>query len=239
MVYPTSGPYETYAQLLSEWPTAIASASQWFMWFDLSQIRLLSSNLEQKLQQKESVLGPAGWQLSDGTVKTLTNWRLQLNANQLMGCIFAKQVNLPGDGFEAGNNGLEYGGYTAPATSNTRSKYSKLNITFVESNASFVDLVIKPWLILSSYYGLVSRPIDSIKNVKCPWCDICFLSRVDPFTAPAVRKVYRFTNLVPVAIQGEQYSYMSDDMKYTSVDFVYDQYYIQEAETPGLLYDRR
>lgn len=239
MVYPTSGPYETYAQLLSEWPTAIASASQWFMWFDLSQIRLLSTNLQQKLQNKESLLGPAGWQLSDNTVKTLTDWKLQLNANQLMGCVFAKQVNLPGDGFEAGNNGLEYGGYTAPATSNARTKYSKLNITFVENNASFVDFVIKPWLILSSYYGLVSRPFDSVKNVKCPWCDICFLTRVDPFSPPAIRKVYRFTNLVPVAIQGDQYSYMSDDMKYTSVDFVYDQYYIQEAETPGLLGERR
>jgi hypothetical protein len=57
--------------------------------------------------------------------------------------------------------------------------------------------------------------------------------------APAVRKIYRFTNLVPVSIQGEQYSYMTDDMKYTSVDFVYDQYYIQDANTPGLLYDQR
>lgn len=235
MVYPTSGPYETYAQLLSEWPTALASASQWMMWFDLSEIRLLKTDLQKKLQEKESVLGPAGWQLSKSTVDTLLDWKLQLNAEQLMGCVFAKQVNLPGDGFDAGNNGLEYGGYTAPATSNARNKYSKLNITFLESNASFVDFVIKPWLILSSYYGLVSRPFTSSKNVKCSWCDICFLARTYPDQPPAIRKVYRFTNLVPVNIQGEQYSHMTDDMKYTSVDFVYDQYYIQDVNTPSLL----
>jgi hypothetical protein len=84
MVYPTSGPYETYAQLLSEWPTALASASQWFMWFDLSQISLLRSDIQKKLQSKESVLGPAGWQLNKNTLDTLIDWKLQLNADQLM-----------------------------------------------------------------------------------------------------------------------------------------------------------
>lgn len=235
MEYPTSGPYETYAQLLSEWPTALASASQWLMWFDLSQVPLLKTSIEKTLQEKESVLGSAGWQITKKTIDALTDWRLQLNSQQLMGCVFVKQVNLPNDGFDAGNNGLDYGGYTAPATSNSRNKYAKLNVTFMESNASFVDLVIKPWMILSSYYGLVARPYDSPRNVKCSWCDICLLARVRAGSAPVIRKVYRFTNLVPVNIQGEQYSYMTDDMKYSAVDFVYDQYYVREAETPSLL----
>lgn len=239
MVYPTSGPYETYAQLLSEWPTSLASASQWLIWFDLSQIPLLKNNVQKALQQKESVLGPAGWQISKKTVDTLTDSRLMLNANQVMGCVFAKQVNLPQDSFEAGNNGLDYSGYTAPATSGSRGKYPKLNITFMESNASFVDFVIKPWMVLSSYYGLVARLPDSQKNVKCTWCDVCLLARTGVGNPPVIRKVYRFTNLVPINIQGEQYSYMSDDMKYSAVDFVYDQYYVRDADTPSLLNIRR
>ena len=130
---------------------------------------------------------------------------------------------------------MSYGGYTAPITSNTRNSYQKLSITFLETNASFVDFVIKPWMILSSYYGLVARQPESDKNVKCSWCDICMLTRTRPGVAPVIRKVYRFTDMVPVNIQGEQYSYMSDDMKYSSVDFAYNQYYIQDAQTPSLL----
>jgi hypothetical protein len=235
MAYKASGPYETYAQILADWPTALGSASQWFLWFDLSDIPALQTDIQKKLREKEAVLGPSGWILGNDTVDKLLDWKLQLNADSSMGCVFARQVNLPGYSFEAGNSGLNYGGYTAPATSNSRSTYQKLNITFLETNASFVDFVVKPWMILSSYYGLVARGPNSDKNVKCSWCDICFLARTSPGVSPAIRKVYRFTNLVPVNIQGEQYSYMSDDMKYTSVDFVYDQYYIQEANTPGLL----
>lgn len=239
MESPTSGPYETYASLLSEWPTALAAASQWLLWFDMSQVPLLKLSIEKSLQQKESVLGPAGWQISKKTVDYLTDSRLLINAQQVMGCVFAKQVNLPQDGFDAGNNGLDYSGYTAPATSGARNKYSKLNITFMESNASFVDFVIKPWMVLSSYYGLVAREEGSPKNVKCSWCDVCLLSRTGAGNPPTIRKVYRFTNLVPISIQGEQYSYMSDDMKYSAVDFVYDQYYVREADTPSLLTLRR
>ncbi len=235
MEYPTSGPYETYAALLSRWPTAIASASQWLIWFPVDSINALTQMLQETLNEKESLMGSNGWQINGQTVKALTDWTVQMNANQVMGCAFAKQVNLPGDGYDAGNSGLEYGGYTAPATTNTRNKYSKLNITFVETNASFVDFVIKPWLVLSSYYGLIARAPDSKKNVKCPWCDVCLLARNGVNYAPSIRKIYRFTNLVPVNIQGEQYSYMTDDMKYSAVDFVFDQYYVRDADTSGLL----
>ena len=235
METPTKGPYESYSALLSKWPTAIASASQWLIWFPIDTINALTQNLQQTLSDKESLIGAGGWQINKETVNTLIDWKVQMNANQIMGCVFAKQVNLPGDGFDAGNNGLEYAGYTAPATSNIRSKYSKLNITFVETNASFVDFVIKPWLILSSYYGMVARSPESPKNVKCSWCDVCMLARSGVGSPPSIRKIYRFTNLVPVNIQGEQYSYMTDDMKYSQVDFVYDQYYIRDADTSGLL----
>lgn len=231
-----SGPYDTYLKTLTEWPNAIASSNQWFLWFDVASVPALRQNLDNQFYGLESNYGRgAGWNISDTTIDKLVDDQYHFLR---YGCVFAKQVNLPSDSFDASNSGLEYSGWLPPATSSNRQKYNKLKITFVESHASFVDLVIRPWLVLSSYFGLVSRPDDSPKNVKCSFCDVIFLARTTSSSRsaekhPVGRKVYRFRNIVPISIDGEQYSYLSDDLKTTSVEFVYDQYYIREAQTPS------
>lgn len=227
-------PYENYLKSLSNWPTALGSGSQWFLWFNIQGIPALFDSVTERLNDFEGNFGRySGWDINSNTILKLTDGELQFEKR--IGCVFVKQVNLPNDSFDAGNNGLDFAGWSAPATANTRAKYNKLRITFLETNASFVDFVIKPWMVLASYNGLMSRREDSYRNVKCSWCDINFLARITPGKTQAIRKTYRFNNIVPVSIDGEQYSYMSDDMKYTSVDFVYDQYYIRDTQTPSLL----
>jgi hypothetical protein len=227
-------PYENYLKSLASWPSALASASQWWMMFDIDSVPALQQDLTKRLNAFENNFGAnGGWHVDGQSVSKLTDG--EYNYQDGIGCVFARQVNLPTDGIEAGNTGLDYGGFLPPATSNTRNKYSKLRVTFLETNASFVDLVIRPWLILTSYYGLISRESDSPKNVKCSWCDVYLMARVGSGLKQEIRKIYRFNNIAPVSIDGEQYSYMADDMKYTSVDFVYDQYYVRDAETPNLL----
>ena len=235
-------PYENYLRTLATWPTALGSSSQWFLWFNIQGIPALFDSVTERLNDFEGNFGRySGWDINSNTTLKLTDGELQFENR--IGCVFAKQVNLPSDSFEAGNNGLDFAGWNAPATANTRSKYNKLRITFLETNASFVDFVIKPWMVLASYNGLMSRREDSYRNVKCSWCDINFLARTvggrkyenRAGHGQIIRKTYRFNNLVPVSIDGEQYSYMSDDMKYTSVEFVYDQYYIRDTQTPAYL----
>lgn len=229
-----SGPYDSYLRTLTEWPNAVASSNQWFLWFDVANVPALQENLNNQLYNFEANYGRgSGWSIDDETVDKLTDG--EYHFRQRIGCVFAKQVNLPSDGFDASNNGLDYGGWLPPATSSNRQKYNKLKVTFMENNASFVDFVIKPWMILSSQYGLVSRPDNSPKNVKCSFCDVIFLARTQSKAPQVGRKTYRFKNIVPVSIDGEQYSYLSDDLKTTSVEFVYDQYYVRDTHTPFYL----
>lgn len=223
-------PYESYLNTLSEWPTALGSSNQWFLWFDIKNVVALTDNLNELLYKAEGNFGrESGWSINENSVLKLIDG--EYHFNDKIGCVFAKQVNLPSDGFEAGNEGLTYAGYMPPATSNTRQKYNKLRVTFLETNASFVDFVLKPWMILCSYYGLMSRRYDSKKNIRCSYCDVNFLARTKPQQEQDYRKIYRFQNIVPISIEGEQYSYLSDDMKTVSVEFIYDQYYIRDADT--------
>jgi hypothetical protein len=225
-----SSPYENYLRTLSEWPTALGSSNQWFLWFDIASVNALKNKLSETLYKFEGNFGLGeGWYVNDETISKLTDYEYHFKKN--VGCVFAKQVNLPTESFEAGNDGLSYGGWLPPATSNTRTKYNKLSVTFLETNASFVDFVIKPWLVLASYYGMMSRRQDSEKNIKCTFCDVHFLARTGSKNPQDSRKSYRFQNIVPISINGEQYSYLSDDMKTTSVDFVYDQYYVRDTHS--------
>jgi hypothetical protein len=233
-----SGPYDSYLKTLASWPTSVASSSHWFLQFDIAGIPALFDSVTERLNNFEGNFGKhSGWDITDDTILKLTDW--ELNLKNRIGCVLARQVNLPSDSFDAGNTGVDFAGWGAPATANTRSKYNKLKITFLETNASFVDFVIKPWLVLASYNGLMSRQYDSYRNVKCAWCDVNLLAKIGAGKRQALRKTYRFNNIVPVSIDGEQYSYMSDDMKYTSVDFVYDQYYIRDTHTPLYLNNTR
>jgi hypothetical protein len=152
----------------------------------------------------------------------------------MTGCVFARQVNLPSENIEAGNLGLEYGGFLPPATADRRQKYEPLKVTMLETNASFLDFIIRPWIIMVGYNGLIARSNDSPKRVKCD-IDVVFYSRTGYGSPMGIRKVYRFTNAAPIAINGEQYSYMEEGMRYTDVSFVYDKYAVLDGNSRSFI----
>lgn len=226
-----ASPYAAYLQMLGRWPTNIGLASQWFVYFDFSSVKALQNNLQTQLSNKESAFGNYGWNYSDSVTDYLLDGQLQYSFGNLMGCVFARQVDLPSENINAGNEGLSYGGYMPPATTGSREKYKKLGVTFLETNASFLDLIIRPWLVLVGYNGLVARSSSSEKNVKCRFADVIMLAKTGIGNDMGIRKAYRFYNLAPVSIDGEEYSYMADGMKYSKVSFVYDGYFVQDGNS--------
>jgi hypothetical protein len=152
-----------------------------------------------------------------------------------MGCVFVRQVTLPSEGVEAGNVGLAYGGFQPPATASNREKYQALSVTFLETNASFLDLVIRPWVISVGYNGLIARPRESQKYVKSNFADVVLLSKVGSYVRMGIRKIYRFYNLAPISIQSETYSYAEEGLRYSEVKFVYDSYAVLDGNTGNYL----
>ena len=233
--YNNTSPYAYYLDLLGKWPTGLGLASQWLIYFDFSSVNALNQNVLTQLLDKESALGNAGWKYSNDSIKYLLDGRLQYSIGNMTGCVFARQVTLPSESIAAGNEGLSYGGYQAPATAGNREKYKKLSVTFLETNASFLDLIIRPWTILVGYNGLVARSTNSQKNIKCRFADVVMFAKTGVGNQMGIRKLYRFYNLAPVSIEGEEYSYMQEGMKYSNVSFVYDGYFVQDGQTQSLL----
>jgi hypothetical protein len=230
-----NSPYSYYLSLLGKWSTNVALASQWFIYFDFSSVNALNSNLQNQLQNKESSFGKNGWSISDSTTSHLLAGGLQYADQNLTGCVFARQVTLPSERISAGNEGLSYSGFQAPATASSREKYKALSVVFLETNASFLDLIIRPWTVLVGYNGLVARSEYSSKAVKCRFADIVMLAKTGKGNPMAIRKLYRFYNLAPISIEGEEYSYAQDGLKYSTVTFAYDGYMVQDMDTAKMI----
>jgi hypothetical protein len=231
MAYVNS-PYSHYLDLLGSWPTGIALASQWFVYFDFSSVNSLLGNLQNALSDREIT---TDWSLNPNVTKYLLDGRLQTSVQNYMGCVFCREVNLPSENIIAGHEGLEYGGYQAPAVSTNREKYQPLKLTMLETNASFLDLVIRPWIISVGYNGLIARPSKSDKYVKSNFVDVVMLAKTGTYKAMGIRKIYRYYNVAPVGMEGETYSYQEEGLKYTNVSFVYDNYAILDGDTGNLI----
>jgi hypothetical protein len=232
---PENSPYSYYLSLLGKWSTNVALASQWFVYFDFSSVNALNSDLTYQLRNRESTYGSGGWSISNNSVNYLLDGGLQYSDQNMTGCVFARQVTLPSEKITAGNDGLDYGGFQAPATASSRQKYGTLNVTFLETNASFLDLIIRPWTVLVGYNGLVARDKNSSKAVKCRFADVVMLAKSGANKPMVIRKLYRFYNLAPVSIESEEYSYTQDGLKYSNVSFVYDGYLVQDVDTGKMI----
>jgi hypothetical protein len=227
-----TSPYAYYLDLLGKWPTGIALASQWFLYFDFSSVNSLMSNLQGVLKSRES---GSNWQYSTDATRYLLDGSLQYQSQSLFGCAFAREVKLPREEISAGNEGLEYGGFQAPATANTRAKYGKLSITMMETNASFIDLILRPWTIAVGYNGLVARPTNSPKYVKSNKLDVVMLAKTGSYSPMGIRKIYSFYNVAPVSIPQESYSYMEEGLRVSDIEFVYDRYSISDEGTGSFI----
>jgi hypothetical protein len=228
-------PYNFYLDILSRWPSTIALASQWFVYFDLGTVNALQADLASAVRNYDAGGSSGSWEISQTTINQLLRPDFQIATENLVGCVFARQVQTPTENIVAANQGLSYGGYQAPATVSSRSPYQKLTVVFTETNASFIDLVLRPWSIMVGYNGLVARTANSPKNIKCRFADIISLGKTGAGSPMAIRKVFRFYNLAPISVQGITNSYASEGLMYTSVDFVYDRYSILDAQSPQLM----
>lgn len=225
-------PYAYYLDLLGKWPTSIALASQWFVYFDFSSVNSLVTDFQNILNTKES---NSHWSYNSEATKYLLDGKLQYSVGNLMGCAFARAVRLPGEVINATHEGLSYGGFQSPATSSGREKYEKFELTMLETNASFIDLVLRPWAVAVGYNGLVARSKTSEKYVKANFVDVVLLAKTGAYTPLGIRKIYSFYNVAPVRIPSEEYSYMEEGLRTSNVEFIYDNYSVSDGNTGNLI----
>ena len=90
-----------------------------------------------------------------------------------------------------------------------------LNIEFKETNTSFIDFVVRPWVILASHFGMVARnpkdPAQIAKNMKVNM-HVLQYTRTRPGVSMIPRKAWTFYNCVPYNVSEQSLDYTDEKL---------------------------
>lgn len=253
---------EAYTRLLSTWAGSIPLQHFWAVEIDfntqfLTRFDAWASLLAQNTRTDSSYsLEEFPWEkFNSNIIKNLTVKDYQQNnldgGAYSMGCFFARTVNIPGERIETSNASInQAGGMLFPRFISKRAALNNLQISFMETNASFVDAVIRPWSIINSYSGNIARnPSDTLQPLKTTVTatfyskisNTTYISRAttgkqigiateNTQTRIVPRKKFIFNNAMPVSVNAQEHSYVGESLQSRAVDFLYTSYKIDMSD---------
>jgi len=205
---------------LNSWFTTPSLVSQWICVID-AYPPALNSNI---LRNLERTAGNYNAYDINVAKALLTSYPLQ----RVAGCIFANEVQIPGESYSVESIAIENNrGFIPGLASGARTSYSDgLQIGFYESNTSFVDMVLRPWVMLASHYGFITRK-DPKYRIKCN-ITMLFYSKTFQNVSMIPRKVFRFYNCVPTKIAVQNFNYAEKaETTSNSVNFAFTNYTVE------------
>ena len=204
---------ENFLRQLEKWEFAIPLNFMWMV--HIEQIpEIISTEYMHNLEPTANIQhsgssdktpgsNHTGWDIDRGK-KEITRDDFMKAAGGVGGCILAQGVNVPGEAYSVEDLAIENNmGMLPGKIGGNRSPLSQLTIEWRETNRSFTDLVIRPWLILASHLGQVARPPTDLRNIKST-IQVIQLGKTYQYTPTVERKVYTFYNCVPTTISAMQ-----------------------------------
>lgn len=211
---------------LTQRTTDIPYSTQWMIHFDIPVKISNASNLGDFDTQT--------WNISKAQ-NTIIN---SVNAvkSKLQGNVLAQSVTVPGEKIDVSRIGVdnEYrGGFNPFPIVKSRNEHEIITIDFLETRNSFIDLVIRPWIILLGSQGLVPISSDSNDSIKTDlWA--LFFDRGEAASGqePLIRKKWVFHNAVPIACDPVTHDYQKNNISINKTQWLYTHYTI-ESQNPA------
>ena len=206
---------------MESWFTAIPMSTQWIILID-SYPPGLSTSVIQGLERIDG--GKKGFDI-DSAKNILTSYPL----NKIIGCLFANNVTIPNEAWNVESVAVDNNrGFLPGVLGGGRNHEAPvLDIGFRETNTSFIDFVIRPWIILAAHFGLVARdPRDSeqaLKNMKVNM-HIMQYTRSRAGVSMIPRKIWNFYNCVPFTVNEESLEYTEEKMTVYNTRWTYSNY---------------
>lgn len=211
----TSGHIPYFHRMMCNWAYSAALPFMWVIIITADNKNNLISNIKQINNYEVP-----GWDIDSLADDTWTDATMDV-----IGCIFAQGVRLPGEGntieYAGISDGSKRGFINAPIM-NGRSDFEPLEIGFLETNQSFVDGVLRPWKILMDHKGFIATDINnSLKST----ISVYELAKAGPTTKNIIRKAWNFYKCAPTNLSSSDKTYAaSADYEKKQVQFLYNYY---------------
>jgi hypothetical protein len=189
---------------LESWLTALPLQSQWIILIQ-SFPSCINTNILQGLER-------TGGDYNNFDINQAKNLLTSYPFQKVNGCLFAQSVTIPDEKMAVKNlNISNQRGFLPGVLSDGRQFSNTLSIEFLETNTSFTDFVIRPWLIAAEHFGFVARENDSIskrdpRNVKST-IYVMEYTRTYQHVSMIPRKVWTFFNCAPTSIAAKTLKY--------------------------------
>ncbi len=206
----------------NQWTNAIPLNTQFVILIENYPPGLSTTNL----RNLEPITVSNGFDI-DIASSILTNAKNQ----SIIGCIFANGFQIGSEQLEAQEAPIDNNRGFIPGTIlGNRAGFAgnQFQINFRETNTSFTDVIMRPWLIMAAHHGYVARdPGSTSESEKDMKCNITILqySRSDKGLSQIPRKTWRFFNCVPTSLDTRTHTYGDDEgVQNFNVSFAYDKY---------------
>lgn len=237
-IFPFNYPFsytENFLQNLEKWEFAIPMKFLWLVQIDHVPATISSQSMwnthHAGPEVSSGAVGKPGsshrvWAIDQGK-REITKDVFMAAGNKSHGCILAQGVTLPGETYEvkdvAINNNM---GFLPGKVGGNRSGNGEMSIQFRETNRSFPDLVLRPWILLASHLGLVARPYGDNRDIKTN-IRIIQLAKTFQHMPLIERKIWHFYNCVPTGMDGKELTYDQNNIHLYTVKWSYTHYGIE------------
>jgi hypothetical protein len=192
---------------LESWLTAIPLQSQWIVLIQPFP-QCINTNILQGLER-------TGGEYKNYNIDQAKNLLTSYAFQKVNGCLFAQSVTLPDEKMNTtkatiGQEGAQRG-FLPGIISSGRTPSNSLTISFLETNTSFTDFIIRPWVIAAEHFGFVARENDTVtrrdyRNVKSTIYVLQY-TRTFQNVSMIPRKVWTFFNCAPVSVNTQTLGY--------------------------------
>jgi hypothetical protein len=199
---------------------------------------VIQFTIPDQVQRTNSTVSYENWEPHSNDWITLANKRqyvIEKHQNQFGDqsnvSFFANGIILPQESLQVERGSvLNNGGLLAGVYGSNRAQQNTIKTTFLETETSFIDFVLRPWVILTSQFGLLAR--GNAVSIKTDLTVITYtkIPKKDTTNAPGVevRKVYKFYDCAPVALGDGGYAKhdwgKNSNLPVATVDWVYNYY---------------
>lgn len=212
---------------LESWLTAIPLQSQWIVLIQPFP-QCINTNILQGLER-------TGGDYKNYNIDQAKNLLTSYGFQKVNGCLFAQSVTLPSETMKTATANVDNArGFLPGILSDGRTPASTLNISFLETNTSFSDFIIRPWVIAAEHFGFVARENDTTtkrdsRNVKSTVYVLQY-TRTFQNVSMIPRKVWTFFNCVPTSVETKMLGYDEPNAAPTiSTNWTYTDYALSNS----------